>query len=279
MKKTPLHLTIFRKFNTLLIFNFSLVSITLFLGFFVHLHAANVTLTWSPNSESDLAGYRIYKRILPSSDYGGPIFSGWPSNPSSPSKVISSLPADKTLGFVITAFDTSGNESAPSQEKQITLSSPCTPPSPAESIKINFQPTTASIPSGYIKDDGSAYTSCRGYGWTTTLTSQTHDRNANSDQRLDTFVFSNPNTASTWNLDLPNGNYLVSLASGDASVNAGPITVILEGLPLFYNRTTNRNTFLSFTNLPITVTDGNLTITLGAASGSSLLNFIAITPS
>ena len=42
---------------------------------FSNLHAASVSLTWDANSESDLAGYKIYQRILPSTDYGFPVFS------------------------------------------------------------------------------------------------------------------------------------------------------------------------------------------------------------
>ena len=54
--------------------------------------------------------------------------------------------------------------------------------------KVNFQPNGASVPSGYLKDSGAVYTSTQGYGWDTVLDSR--DRNSVSDQRLDTFVFS-----------------------------------------------------------------------------------------
>ncbi|HNP30171.1 MAG TPA: fibronectin type III domain-containing protein, partial [Nitrospirales bacterium] len=96
--------------------------------------SADVSVSWNPNSESDLAGYKIYKRTLPSQDFGQPIFSGMPSNPSSPSITVTGLATGTTYGFISTAFDTSGNESAPSVEKQITLTTspppPTTTPSP-----------------------------------------------------------------------------------------------------------------------------------------------------
>ncbi len=83
--------------------------------------AADVSLTWNPNTEPDLAGYRIYQRTLPSTDYGPPIFSGLPSNPSSPQLLVPNLIEGETYGFIATAVDTSGNESSPSVEKQATV--------------------------------------------------------------------------------------------------------------------------------------------------------------
>ncbi len=85
------------------------------------LHAASATLTWNPNNELDLAGYRIYQRTLPSTDYGLPIFSGLPSNPSAPQLTVPNLLEGASYGFIATAFDSAGNESAPSLEKQTTV--------------------------------------------------------------------------------------------------------------------------------------------------------------
>ena len=53
-----------------------------------NLYAGSVSLSWDANSESDLAGYNIYKRILPSPEYGSPISSELPPIPSSPKKII-----------------------------------------------------------------------------------------------------------------------------------------------------------------------------------------------
>ena len=86
-------------------------------------HAASVSLNWDANNESDLAGYKIYKRILPSTDYGSPVFSGLPSNPSAPQTIITNLNPGATYGFIAIAFDSAGNQSSPSTEAQITISS------------------------------------------------------------------------------------------------------------------------------------------------------------
>ena len=99
--------------------------------------SANVSVTWDKNSESDLAGYKIYKRTLPSQDFGQPVFSGMPSNPSSPATTVSGLNGGTTYGFIATAFDTAGNESAPSTEKQISVPSGSTSPPPSSALSIS----------------------------------------------------------------------------------------------------------------------------------------------
>jgi hypothetical protein len=57
------------------------------------------------------------------------------------------------------------------------------------------------VSSGYLKDDDRVYSSTPGYSWTATLSSR--DRNVNSNQRHDTFVFVQANTSATWHYDLP----------------------------------------------------------------------------
>ena len=84
--------------------------------------AASVILTWDANKEADIAGYNIYQRTLPSTDYGSPIYSGLPPNPSAPQLTITNLLEGRSYGFIATAFDAAGNESAPSLEKLMTMS-------------------------------------------------------------------------------------------------------------------------------------------------------------
>ena len=88
--------------------------------------AENAILSWKPNSESDLAGYKVYQRILPS---GNPqqIFSGMPSTPSAPKYTVTGLQTGKTYKFFVTAFDQSGNESGPSREVGKTITGNSTP--------------------------------------------------------------------------------------------------------------------------------------------------------
>ena len=145
------------------------------------------------------------------------------------------------------------------------------------SIAINFQPTNVSVPTGYQKDDGSIYTGTRGYGWTTPVNTQ--DRSVQADQRLDTFILFNTGTTVTWNHDLSNGDYLVSLSSGDPSFAQGPHDIRVEGTPVIKNQTTGKNQFLTITDHLVTVDDGQLTVQLTRTdSSTTLLNYLIITP-
>jgi hypothetical protein len=99
-----------------------------------YLHAANVSVSWNANTETDSAGYRIFKRTLPSTDYGLPIFSGLPSNPPAPQTTITNLAVDTSYGFIVTAFDSAGNESSPSFEESITITTSTPPPPPAPGL-------------------------------------------------------------------------------------------------------------------------------------------------
>jgi hypothetical protein len=73
---------------------------------------ASVTLRWNANTEPDLAGYRIYG-AKSSGAYGAPVATA-PANATS--FVATGLEPGVTYFFVITAFDSSGNESTRSAE-------------------------------------------------------------------------------------------------------------------------------------------------------------------
>ena len=76
------------------------------------LNAPSVTLTWNANTESDLAGYRVY-RATSSGTYGAPIAT---IQGNTASYVATGLQSSTTYFFVVTAFDIAGNESSYSNE-------------------------------------------------------------------------------------------------------------------------------------------------------------------
>ena len=78
---------------------------------------ASVTLEWAANTESDLAGYKVYSAT--SSGSYGAATATVPA--SATSYVVSGLQAGITYFFVITAYDTAGNESARSAEVSASL--------------------------------------------------------------------------------------------------------------------------------------------------------------
>jgi fibronectin type 3 domain-containing protein len=78
---------------------------------------ASVTLQWNANTEPDLGGYKVYKATS-SGSYGAAIAT-LPA--SATSYVASGLQTGVTYFFVISAFDTAGNESTRSAEVTVSL--------------------------------------------------------------------------------------------------------------------------------------------------------------
>jgi fibronectin type 3 domain-containing protein len=73
---------------------------------------SSVTLTWDPNTDGDLAGYKVY-RATTSGAYGaalGTVPAGTVTYQAT------GLSANTTYFFVITAYDDAGNESPFSNE-------------------------------------------------------------------------------------------------------------------------------------------------------------------
>jgi len=93
--------------------------------------AGSATLNWNANTESDLAGYKVYYGTASRGSITNPKNGGYTNSVSvtGTSKVISNLTEGKTYYFSVTAYDKSNNESAYSQEKTkfIPLSNTTTP--------------------------------------------------------------------------------------------------------------------------------------------------------
>ena len=93
--------------------------------------AGTVTLNWNPNSETDLAGYRIYQ------DGVQAVEIACLANDATCCEWTSGELAEGDYSWYATAFDTSGNESDPSNT--VTYSVDVTPPgSPQINITINL---------------------------------------------------------------------------------------------------------------------------------------------
>jgi Fibronectin type III domain len=77
--------------------------------------AAQVTLAWDPNTESDLAGYRIHYGTASGS------YSVHTDVHNVTSYTVTGLTAGQTYCFAASAYDTSGNESGYSNEVSYTI--------------------------------------------------------------------------------------------------------------------------------------------------------------
>ncbi len=123
-----------------------------------------VTLTWATNSESDLAGYNIYRGVtngLANSKVNASVVTG-------SSFIDTNVADDTTYFYVIKAIDTSFNQSAASPEASATTDVGSTPPPPPvgdASVWINeLHYDNASTDSGEaVEIAGSAGTDLTGW--------------------------------------------------------------------------------------------------------------------
>jgi hypothetical protein len=92
----------------------------------------------------------------------------------------------------------------------------------------------------------------------------TKQRNLLPGDCRDTFAQVTNNTTATWNIDLPLGDYLVSLVCGDPSTS-GTHRVALEGQLVLNDVYASGGNFVTRDNLPVSVLDGKLTMTLGGS--------------
>ncbi|MFO7708481.1 MAG: choice-of-anchor U domain-containing protein [Desulfobacterales bacterium] len=113
--------------------------------------AADVTLAWDPNSETDLAGYRLHYGAASGS------YSVHIDVRNVTTYTVTGLTAGQTYYFAATAYNTSGNESGYSNSVSYTVpvvngapSTPATPSGPASALvntSVTFS-TSATDPNG-----------------------------------------------------------------------------------------------------------------------------------
>ncbi len=117
----------------------TILSLTLAVAvlFPISLIAASIQVSWSANSESDLAGYKVYYGTQPGT-YTTTVNAGKVTT-----LTIDNLDTGRTYYIAMSAYDTSSNESEKSAEVSISIPVPDTTP-PTGSITINAGAATAS---------------------------------------------------------------------------------------------------------------------------------------
>ena len=240
---------------------------------------AQVTLNWNANAEPDLRGYDVYRSTALPVPTGGT-----PLNGTAPLTVTTYTDLNRTNGttyhYVVGAVDTSGNRSFAAP---VSATPSADVPAPPTDRPINFQPAGAPTPTGWSADTGAPYSETAGQGWVRedSLDSASHvpldiaanarDRNAITDQLLDTFIHMQyppagaPSTAvvtpGAWELKVPTGDYTVLVSVGDSGPTLDSVHRInVEGQIAINNFVpTSTNKFQSATRT-VRVTDGRLTI-------------------
>ena len=101
-------------------------------------YADDVDASWDPNSESDLAGYRIYYGTQ-SGSYNTNVDVG-----NATSVEIKGLQTNTTYYFVATAYDVAGNESTFSQEVSLFIPPPSDTQAPTTPKNVKVVISTSS---------------------------------------------------------------------------------------------------------------------------------------
>lgn len=150
-------------------------------------------------------------------------------------------------------------------------------------IRVNFQPSGATVPSGYLADTGAVYGNRgngRTYGWNSGNTSFARDRNSSrsSDQRYDTLNhMQKSGGARTWEIAVPNGTYSVFVVAGDADHYDSVFRINVEGQLTVSGTPRSTARWISGTRT-VTVSDGRLTVSNGSGASNNKICFIDITP-
>jgi len=101
-----------KKFNILTVWNYLLIFILLLFCFVTSGYAIDVSLKWTPNNESNLAGYTVfYRQEGQSYNYTNPY---WET--TDPTCTIYGLDETQTYYFIVRAFSTEGFQSDNSNE-------------------------------------------------------------------------------------------------------------------------------------------------------------------
>jgi len=134
------------------------------------------------------------------------------------------------------------------------------------SVKVNFQPSTAAVPEGYLPDYGDVFgdrDNGFSYGWTADRTGRARDRDINPDQRYDTLnhLATWGIAPASWEIELPNATYDVYIVGGDPGYLDQTNSYVVEGVEIIDETPsmTPGNNFDEYI-VTVAVNDGRLTI-------------------
>ncbi|MEA2709427.1 MAG: large repetitive protein, partial [Phycisphaerales bacterium] len=229
-----------------------------------------IALNWDDNTESDLAGYNIYRATSASGPWTKLNTSGLLASSQFND---TTAPSGSQSFYRVAAVDNATQESA---FALASATRPNTPTLPTGPFKINFQVVGSPAVAGYIQDNGAVFDD-RGsgvsYGWNVNHTDLARDRNKNTDQLVDTLV--HMHAGASWSIDIANGTYNVKVSVGDSGY-ATTNTINVNGVNFWTNQAQAINTFASKT-LSVTVTNGKMTLDNGAAADlATRINYIEI---
>jgi glucose/arabinose dehydrogenase len=146
--------------------------------------------------------------------------------------------------------------------------------------RFNFQPADAAKVRGYQVDSGAAF-QARSTGWSygwNVANPTTRDRNSSlsPDQRYDTLIHLQQSvTPLQWEVQVPNGQYLVRIVAGDPDHVDSVYRVAAEGTVVVDGTPTEAQHWVDASAV-VTVADGRLTITNASGGQNNKIDFVEI---
>jgi hypothetical protein len=146
-------------------------------------------------------------------------------------------------------------------------------------LRVNFQAPTTVTPEGYLADLGDVYGD-RGngynYGWDADNTANGRERNnvSSPDKRYDTFTHMQKTLPAgrVWEMEVPNGSYVVFAVAGDPDSTDSVYDLQFEGQTIATGVPTTDDHFARGKG-KVTVTDGKLTLSSGPTASNNKIAF------
>ena len=136
---------------------------------------------------------------------------------------------------------------------------PGSAPSLPTSAAFDFGTSGSPVASGYTQvTESTLYSVGTGYGWTSTSGLISRDRTTPDDLKRDVVL---GDSEHTFNVDIANGDYAVTVTIGDQSYGRDLIDLYLEGVQKIDDLTVGAGIFQEIT-LYTTVTDGQLNLSI-----------------
>jgi hypothetical protein len=149
-------------------------------------------------------------------------------------------------------------------------------------VKVNFQRSSTVVLDGYLADIGFPFGSRSNgytYGWNTDNQANARERNASNspDKAHDTFNhILKDGVAYDWEMELPNGDYLIRVVAGDSGFIDSVYRIEVEGVLTVDGAPTAANPWVEGLSV-VSVRDGRLTVANGNGALNNKINFIEIT--
>jgi fibronectin type 3 domain-containing protein len=146
-----------------------------------------------------------------------------------------------------------------------TMTPTATATIPAATYKYDFGTGSSNLAGGYTRVTEATVYSAGGFGWVDATGLESRDRSGPDDLNRD-FVMSS-SAARTFKVDLPNGNYSVSITMGDNDFAHDNMMVKANGITVLPDVDTAAAAF-AVNTFNVTITGGSLSLEFSDGGGS-----------